>query len=106
MYQHHHTSTTDVLIVEDSLSALKASKVLSTFALLGTELSTTMKQELIATGYQKFFLWLDNDNTVVKMKQLKIANELSLFGEVKLITLEREPKECSEVEITGILYYI
>lgn len=106
-YGYHHLLTHDedagVLICEDVLSAIRGSKVLSTFSLCGTELTQTAKMELVG-HHHKFYLWLDNDNTQVKLKQLKIKNELSLYGEVNLIYSDVEPKHLTDEEIYNIIY--
>jgi hypothetical protein len=93
-----------VVVVEDMLSAIRVrSKVLSSFSLLGTELSDCGLHEL-STFHREFYVWLDNDSTLVCKKAQKVANRLALFGgTVRLIRTTKEPKECSEDEVLRIL---
>jgi hypothetical protein len=81
-YAYNHVVNGDrereVVVCEDVLSSIRASKVLSSFALCGTELTSHARAELI-DNYDTFYLWLDNDNRQVKLKQLKIKDELSLL---------------------------
>jgi hypothetical protein len=101
MYTHLDTGTKEIVICEDLLSAMRANEVLSSFALLGTNLTDFMLAEL--RPYHKFYIWLDNDNTQVKKEQLKIYNKLSLHGEAFLIKVDREPKECSLSELMAVI---
>ena len=91
-----------VLVVEDVLSALRGSEGISSFALLGTSLTNRMVREL--SRYDKFYIWLDNDNSIVRQKQLEIFNKLSLYGDVKMIKSNTEVKELSIDKVKDILY--
>jgi hypothetical protein len=89
------------VLTEDIPSAIVVGRQANTIALLGVEL--TSHQMAYLTKYNKFVVWLDNDNPTVKMKQLKIKNKLSLFGDVKVIHSEYDPKNYSEDEIQEML---
>jgi len=102
MYWQREVDTSEVLVVEDVLSGIRGSEGLSSFALLGTSLTNKMTREL--SRYNKFYIWLDNDNSIVKQKQLEIFNKLSLFGEVKMIKSNKEVKELGIDKIKDILY--
>ena len=107
MYYQVDKGGESVLIVEDTLSAirggqLRSSLQLSSFALLGTTMTNKMFREL--SRYSVFYIWLDNDNSIVKQKQLELFNRLSLFGEVKMIKSDIEVKELDIKQIEHILY--
>ncbi len=103
MYYHHPVLNDTVLIVEDMLSGIRGSQLLSTFALLGTELTPPKLVEL--SKYNSFILWLDNDNSIVKTKQLEIYNRLNLFGKTKIIKESREVKELTINQIKKVINY-
>ena len=103
MYTHiHHPATDGVIITEDLLSCIRASSVLSSFAVLGTGITDEMVAELTGS-YRTFYIWLDNDNPTVKAQQLKMHNRLAMFGRSYIIKSDKEPKECTSEEIRSIL---
>jgi len=104
MYTHLYNpeGTKAVIITEDLFSAIRARDVLSSFAVLGTGISDQMISEL-RQYYDTFYIWLDNDNPIVKEAQLKMANKLSLFGTAVVIKSDKEPKECTPEEIKDVL---
>lgn len=53
--------TTDLLIVEDQLSAIKASDRINTVALLGTDMSDSFLNEVVDGNYDNVYLALDKD---------------------------------------------
>ena len=91
-----------IVLTEDIPSAIVVGRYANTIALLGVEL--TAHQMAYLTKYNKFIIWLDNDNPTVKMKQLRIYNKLSLFGEAKVIHSDCDPKNLSEDEIKEVIY--
>ena len=101
MYTHLDKGTKSVLICEDLLSALAANRILSSFALLGTGINDHGIVELLQ--YHEFYIWLDNDNRQVKKAQLDLYNTLSLYGDAYVIKVDREPKECTAIEITTVI---
>lgn len=83
-----------VVLVEDIVSAIKVNRIMSCIALLGTNL-----KNLDISG-DNFIIWLDYD---VRDKAQKMANELSLWGKVKVIVTKKDPKYYSTDEIEDIL---
>ena len=94
-------SGTDVVIVEDALSAIKVGRIVPAVALQGVNLSTEILR--ILKSYKRFFIWLDNDNGIVKMRQQELATRLSLFGEVVVVKTDKDPKEYSDEDIRRVL---
>lgn len=88
------------IIVEDILSALSLQHYYSTIALLGTELSPEAAEQ-IRSKTDSIILALDPDATH-KAVQIKQRYAL-LFKEIKIITLPRDPKDCSIEEIQEVL---
>lgn len=71
-------NTERVVLVEDSLSAIRIKSVgVSSIALLGVELKPIIKKILIELGVKKVSVWLDNDTSSVVLKARHIAKELS-----------------------------
>lgn len=92
----HFPTDADVLVVvEDMLSAIKVGRQYPAIALLGTEL----KSMSFLLKYPKYLIWLDNDNTIVKVKQAKIKARLDLFGECVILKTPLDPKAYTDEEI-------
>ena len=92
-----------VVIVEDVLSAAKIEKAgYNVVALLGTHISDSLIH-FISSNYSTYIEWLDDDNPDVKMKQVKLRHQLSLYGNVRLIKTPNDPKTYSINEIQDIL---
>ena len=102
---HHCSSGSDlrrVVVVEDSISAIKVSRVCTATELLGSNLSTHK-----AVGLSKLFshliLWLDND----KIKEMIKFKEKygGLFDSIDIIITDKDPKYYNTNEIKEILNY-
>lgn len=92
-----------VCIVEDVLSAIRCSRFVAGAALLGTNLPDSAIQFLIRR-HKKFIIFMDDDNSKVKMKQVHLKNKLELIGSVKLITkIGKDPKELTDKELEALL---
>lgn len=91
------------IIVEDLLSCIKvAESGNNCIALLGTSLSDQVKSVLLS-NYDKYIIWLDNDNPQVKLNQAKLKRELELYGKVGIIKTTNDPKTYSSTEINKLL---
>lgn len=91
-----------VVIVEDVLSAAKLEKAgYNAVALLGTHISDSLISFL--SNYSSYVVWLDDDNPDVKLKQVKLKDKLALFGNVRLIKTDNDPKTYSLEDIKGIV---
>ena len=85
-----------VAIVEDPVSAIKVARYLPSHCLFGAYLSLGQAQRL-ARYFKKLYIWLDQDKTKEAMKfQQRYA---MLFNDIKVISTELDPKECSNEKI-------
>lgn len=91
----NHT-TPGIIIVEDQLSAVRASRYLSSVALLGTNLSEERVAEIRRTGNSPVYLALDNDAISSAVKYVvKYRSVLPL----QLVRLDKDIKDMSEEEL-------
>ena len=91
-----------VVICEDAISAIKCGRILPAVALIGVFLNESHVKELV-DNYDRFLIFLDDDNTTVRMQQLILKNRLDVFGEAKIVHTDRDPKAYSEEELRRIL---
>lgn len=103
LYFQREDKSEDIVIVEDYLSALKCSRVLCSTALFTTTMSDAHLNEIVSK-YKRAFIWLDNDNAIVRANSVKLATRLSQFIEVREILTTKDPKCYSASEIREILY--
>lgn len=89
-----------VVVVEDSVSAIKVSRCCTSTPLLGSNLSRHKAVGLSRT-FSHLTFWLDYDKMGSMMKQME-ANKL-LFSRVDMIVTEKDPKEYSTDEILKFL---
>lgn len=90
-----------VVIVEDALSAIKVGRVLPSISLMGFKPSDGFMSAV--KDYDKFFIWLDNDNKYVKLGQSELSTRLGIYGHTHVIHTDKDPKMHSEQEIRGLL---
>jgi len=92
-----------VVLVEDFLSGIRCSRFIDTVVLLGTSINNYIITNII--NYSIIYIFLDNDNPIVKKKQLLLANQLSTIcrGEVRVIRHTHDPKELCDAELNEIL---
>jgi hypothetical protein len=103
LYVVHKVDNNNIVLVEDIMSCIRLSNLgYNCVALQGTHLTSRMLN-YITSHYDNFSVWLDNDNPQVKMQQAKLKSELSLFGSVRLIKTEVDPKNLNDVEIKDTL---
>jgi hypothetical protein len=89
-----------VVVVEDSVSAIKVARVCTATPLLGSNLSRH-KSVGLSRSFTHLTFWLDYDKLSSMMKQTE-ANKL-LFSKVDMIVTEKDPKEYSTDEIKELL---
>jgi hypothetical protein len=92
-----------IVICEDILSTIKVSRVQRAMALLSTNIMSGHLADVVET-YDKFWVWLDMDNSQVIRGALKLMKTLELFGSVKLLRTGSDPKTYNEMEIKRLLY--
>jgi hypothetical protein len=90
-----------VVVVEDSISAIKVSRVCDSSELLGSNLSLH-KATGLSRLYDNLLIWLDADKlqTAIKFKE----RYRTLFKNVIVIYSEKDPKEYSTNEINFYIY--
>jgi DNA primase len=93
----------EVVLVEDILSCLKLYySGYNSIAILSSNIDNKLFNYIIY-NYNKYIIWLDNDNTQVKLNQISIKNRLDSFGETRIVKTDKDPKEHSKIEIDRIL---
>lgn len=93
-----------IFLVEDYISAVRIAKLGQyAYPLRGSNMSDTQFAYLLTKG-TKFGIMLDNDNIQVKKSQLQIKNRLEAHGKtVRLYSLEKDPKEYTDIELTKFI---
>lgn len=89
-----------VCVVEDSISAIKVSRVMDCAPLLGANLSIH-KVRMLSRYYDNLYLWLDNDKIKEMMKFQ--ARYTHFFKSVKIIISDKDPKYYLTEEIKEFL---
>ena len=87
----------EIVIVEDALSAIKVGRHLPAIAMLGSFIPDNAVSEI--KDRKKFYIWMDNDNGKIKLKQSRLKDKLSLFGDVVVIKTDKDPKLFTDSEI-------
>lgn len=88
-----------LIIVEDQLSALRASDYLSSVALLGTNLSEERVAEIKKAGLGPVFLALDNDATA---SAVKFVVKYRTVLPMQLVRLDKDIKDCTNEELDNL----
>ena len=96
------TFTLPVVLVEDQISALKASRWCNAVSLMGTNLSDSKVLELRKCQAPHFILALDED-AKVKAAQLKTRFEEMLPGGLKIVFIKKDLKDSTDDEIKEYL---
>lgn len=96
-----YTEKQELVIVEDILSAIKVGKVTNTVSLLGSYIPDSFYE--LCSDFSKIWIWLDRDKL---RSSIKYANKLRLktSKQVKVVVVDKDPKEYSVEEIKEILY--
>lgn len=91
----------DVLVlVEDALSAEKVSMFYDACAILTVTADAVLRDKIILGGnYKKVVVWLDDDNTDVKSKQMQLCRMLDPYVKVHVMHTGKDPKRHSRQEI-------
>lgn len=91
--------TPGVIIVEDQLSAVRASDFLTSVALLGTNLSDERVMEIKKAGLGPVYLALDNDAVASAVKYVvKYRGVLPM----QLVRLDKDIKDMTHEEATAL----
>jgi len=98
------TKTDTVVLTEDILSAIKVGRQCQAAALLGVNLTRENRNALIAEGFTKFVVWLDDDNPAVRKAQRDIVRSIEPFATVVKVTGHTcDPKDMQDEQIKSIL---
>lgn len=96
-------SSKPCVLVEDALSAIRVGRQFPSVALFGTNL-TEVRLAWLIENYDRFVVWLDDDNAEVRRNTRRLHRRLSLFGPCVTITgVGKDPKHCTDVEIGEIV---
>ena len=93
-----------LVLVEDFVSAIKVGRVMQAMPLRTTNMSTMQKRVVLDINVREYYVWLDNDNSIVKRQQLALKNELDKLGTAYLIKTANDPKVYTTNEIISIIY--
>lgn len=92
----------ELVIVEDQLSALRASDYMNAVALMGTNLTEDILRTIIETPtYKAVFLALDRDAFPTA---IKIAHRVRPRLKMKVIKLPKDLKDMDETTLVDTLY--
>ena len=89
-----------IVVVEDVVSAIKVTRVVTATPLFGAHLSLA-KAILLSKVYKNLVLWLDYDKTGDMLKFKEEYN--TLFNSIKIISTKLDPKEYSTEQIKEFL---
>jgi hypothetical protein len=93
-----------LVLVEDFVSAIKVGRIMQAIPLRTTNLSSIQKRAILDLGVKDFFIWLDDDNMIVKRHQLNLKRELDKIGYAVIIKTGNDPKYYSTSDIICIIY--
>ena len=97
LFHSHQAVTSEVVLTEDILSAIKVGQVFSAISLLGTKPVDTLLPALMP--FDEVFVWLDPDDAGIN-GSIKIAHYCSLLGKpVYRVHSDKDPKYYSRQEI-------
>lgn len=89
-----------VVIVEDILSSIKVGRVENSIALLGSYVPTSLTE--ICNHFDTIILWLDRDKLKSSLKYCQTL-QARTGKQVKIVMVDKDPKEYSNDEIKNIL---
>ena len=93
-----------ITIVEDYISGIKCARYTDVLVLHCTTLSPEHLKFLLHKHYNAHIIFLDDDNTQVKLNALKIKNLINKFSYARIIHSDgRDPKEHSDTELEELL---
>lgn len=93
-----------LVLVEDFVSAIKVGRVMQAMPLRTTYLSEMQKRAVLDLNVREYYVWLDNDNSIVKRNQLALKNDLDKLGTASIIKTADDPKTYDTHEIISIIY--
>jgi hypothetical protein len=109
MFHKWPPSNLSIAFVEDALSAIKLSYVVSNpIAILGSDLNTPALCAILdkTKSIDSIYIMLDNDNKDIKRNQLNLLSRINLLSpntSNKILMLSKDPKELSIEELKKCL---
>lgn len=96
----NENDSSSVVVVEDSISAIKVSRVLNSSELLGSNLSKH-KAMALSRQFDNLYIWLDSNKFQASIKFSQMYKPL--FKQVVVVYSEKDPKEYSTQDIGAFL---
>lgn len=84
-----------VIVVEDAISAVKASRIYPAVAIFGTHLNSKMMEEILSQS-DNVILALDKDAT---LKAHDYAKQFAMYGNFRAIALSKDIKDMTKEEL-------
>lgn len=100
MAWYRNRNSDDLIIVEDQLSAIRASKYMNAVALLGTNLNQDRATQIRKAKFSKVLLALDAD---AFDKAVGMARKFRSYLPMDLLSLEKDLKDMSDIELKELL---
>lgn len=97
--------TRSVVIVEDTLSALRVSEICDTLSVLGTNILPSAVSLILKEGYEEAIIFLDADNPTVRMQARRIASKLP-FVKTRFVETGADPKHYSKEQLTKLIFVV
>lgn len=91
-----------IVLVEDVLSAIRVADLHDSISLLGVHAKPSILTKLFSCGYTEAIIFLDGDNTQVKMKARELAKKLCWMN-TRVVETGHDPKEYSKEELDKLL---
>jgi hypothetical protein len=92
-----------VVLVEDILSCIKVGRQFNAVSLLGTN-TDPLTMNWLMQNYDRFYIFLDDDNKIVKQHQRVLKNTFEWAGKATIITgIGKDPKYLSNAELREII---
>jgi len=106
-FRHSKSKAKTLVLTEDILSAIKVSRLdgVVGVSLLGTSISPGQVMQLKQLGVERAYIYLDNDNAIVKKQQVKIKRMLTnyLNCDTTIVRVGKDPKELTMNELREIV---
>lgn len=92
-----------IVIVEDVLSALRVAPICDSITVLGVFLKPEALSVIANSGYEEAVIFLDGDNSQVKMAARRMATRLSPFLRTRIIETGKDPKLHTDEELRCLI---
>ena len=100
MSWYMNPASASLVIVEDQLSAIKASRYINAVALLGVNLNSDRARTIASNGFDNVYLALDKDALAVS---IKLAASLRSILRMEVLSLQKDIKDMQDNDIKTLL---